>query len=50
MEGGFDMRQDDCRREVRSILYQIPQHPTVDRDNIYQKFGFPVMDKDLNLY
>ncbi|MEW5816086.1 MAG: hypothetical protein AB1798_11920, partial [Spirochaetota bacterium] len=22
-----------------------PQHPTVDRDNIYQKFGFPVLSK-----
>ena len=36
--------------ESDPLLYQIPQHPTVDRDNIYQKFGFPVMDKDLNLY
>jgi WD40 repeat protein len=29
--------------ESDPLLYQIPQHPTVDRDNIYQKFGFPVL-------
>jgi hypothetical protein len=43
---------DELQDYVRSIvaeetgkqplLYPIPQHPTVDRDNIYQKFGFEV--------
>jgi hypothetical protein len=43
-----DELQDYVRRVVseqtanKPRVYPIPQHPTVDRDNIYQKFGFEV--------
>ncbi len=43
-----DELQDYVRRVVseetanQPRVYPIPQHPTVDRDNIYQKFGFEV--------
>jgi hypothetical protein len=26
--------------EEDPLLYAVPQHPTVDRDNIYVEFGF----------
>ena len=42
-----ELRDDVGRRvaeetEAQPLVYRIPQHPTVDRDNIYQDFGFEV--------
>lgn len=38
---------DEFRDYVMKTVSKISddlQHPTVDRDNIYQKFGFPVVE------
>ena len=49
-DGDGVVTTEELRQYVRSgvaaetgedpLLYAVPQHPTVDRDNIYVEFGF----------